>query len=92
MYDILTTDEFSFKAEVDEYKHVLLHVDVYKTTPRVFKKMRMVFEETKEALHYEGFLYAYTITPSSRFVYMVTTGGVSLGQFEGREVIEWQLG
>ena len=92
MYDILTTDEFSFKAEVDEYKQVLIHLDVFKSTPSVFKKMRRLFKDTKEALHFEGFTHMYTITPNKKFVDIVTSGGVSKGEFEGREVIVWELG
>ena len=91
MYDLLTTEEFSFRAEVDEYNQLLLHMDVFKSTPRVFRKIRQVFKDTKEALHYEGFKLMYTITPSKRFVDLLTTGGVHRGEFEGREVIVWQL-
>ena len=91
MFDILTTEDFSFRAEVDEYAQVLLHVEVYKSTPRVFKQMRMLFEDTKEALHLEGFSRMYTITPNKKFVYMVTKGGESKGEFEGNEVIVWEL-
>ena len=91
MYDILTTDEFSFRAEVDEYNQVLIHLDVYISTPRVFRKMRSLFKDTKEALHYEGFTHMYTITPNKKFVDMITKGGIDKGEFEGREVVVWEL-
>jgi len=91
MFDILTTDDFSFRAEVDEFAQVLLHVEVYKSTPRVFKQMRVVFEDAKEALHLEGFSRMYTITPNKKFVDMVTKGGESKGDFKGNEVIVWEL-
>jgi hypothetical protein len=65
---------------------------VFKSTPRVFRKISQAFTDAKEALHYEGFLHAYTVTPNKRFVDMVTTGGIHKGEFEGREVIVWELG
>jgi len=91
MFDILTTEDFSFKAEVDEYAQVLLHMDVYTPTPRVFREIRNTFKDAKEALHLEGFSLMYTITPNKKFVDMVTEGGECKGEFEGNEVIVWAL-
>lgn len=94
MYDLLTTDEFSFRAEVDEYLQVLIHVDVFAWNKSVAKRAKAAAIDIKESLHLEGFSLAYTITPNPKFVNLIMPGesrGKVLFEEDMREVIVWEL-
>lgn len=95
MFDVLTTEDFSFRAEVDEFAQVVLHMDVYKWSPRTAREIRSVFKDAKEAFRLEGFSRLYTITTNPKFVRMIG-GGESLGKLphlsREYEVISWEIG
>lgn len=94
-YDLITTDEFSFMAEVDEFLQVLIHVDVFVWNKSVAKRAKAMAIDIKESLRLEGFSLAYTITPNPKFVKLIMPGdsrGKVLIEDELREVIVWELG
>lgn len=95
MFNLLTTDDYSYRAEVDEHLQVVLHMDVYRWTPRVAKELKKVFEDSKEAFRLEGFSTMYTITPNPKFVRMIGGGELECKlthNGEEHEVIYWKLG
>ena len=95
MFDVLVTEDYAFRAEVDEMFQVNLHVEAYNWNKTVLKEMREVFEEAKEGFHLEGFSKLYTISPNPKFCKLFA-GYEHLGtvDFEGVEhhILSWDLG
>ena len=71
VYNIIETENYKFRAEVDEYFNVCLHMDVYNWTPRVAKEIRRVYKTAREAFYLEGFNVLYTVTQKPKFIELV---------------------
>jgi len=95
MFDVLVTEDYAFRAEVDELFQINLHVDAYNWNKSVLKEMREVFEEAKEGFHLEGFSKLYTVTPNPKFCKLFK-GYTDLGVVDidgvGYNLITWDLG
>jgi len=91
MYDVLVTDDFSIKAEVDEFYNVAIHVEVFNWNHTIRDSMIEYFTLIKEAFRLEGFKYLYSITPNPRFAKLMNDGWKSVGEYEGNEVLIWEL-
>jgi len=94
VYDVLVTDDFAFRAEVDEFLQVNLHMEVSNWTPRVAREVKKVFKDAMEAFRLEGFGRMYTITPNPKFVKRMA-GGEDRGavDYNGtkHQIIVWEL-
>jgi len=94
MYDIYVDEDIEIRAEVDKYAQVLLHMNVNGWSKSIRDKAKRLSKDTLEALHLEGFLTAYTITPNPKFVKLIC-GGTTMDSivFDGNnyEVIVWEL-
>jgi hypothetical protein len=94
VYDVFTSDEFSFMAEVDEQGQLLLHMEIRVWTPTVLKRMRLIAEYGMEAFKRQGFTLAYCVTDNPKLVQMVYAGRLrKTMDFEGikHEVIVWEF-
>jgi hypothetical protein len=74
VYDVFVSDEFTFKAEVDERNHLILHMDVFEWSPAILKRMRLIAEEGMEEFKNQGFTKAYCVTDNPKLVQMVYAG------------------
>jgi hypothetical protein len=74
MFDVFISDDFSFKAEVDEHCQLLLHMEIREWTPTILKRMRLIAEDGMEEFKRQGFELAYCVTDNPKLVQMVYAG------------------
>jgi hypothetical protein len=95
MFDVLVTEDYAFRAEVDEMFQVNLHAEAYNWNKTVLKDMRKVFEDAKEGFRLEGFSKLYTISPNPKFCRLFA-GHEDLGVIsingEEHSILSWDLG
>jgi hypothetical protein len=94
MFDVFVSDEFSFKAEVDEYSQLLLHMDIKEWSPSILKRMRLIAEDGMKEFKNQGFTLAYCVTDAPKLVQMVYAGELrNTVDVHGikHEVIVWEL-
>jgi len=94
MFDVLVTEDFAFRAEVDEYAQVNLHMEVSNWNKSVAKQVKKLFKDVKEGFRLEGFSHLYTITPNPKFAKLLDgwedRGGLDVDG-KPHQVIVWEL-
>lgn len=94
MFDVFISDDFSFKAEVDDHSQLLLHMEVVNWSPAILKRMRLIAEDGMKEFKNQGFSLAYCVTDNPKLVQMVCAGELRKTiEFKGKEheVIVWDF-
>jgi hypothetical protein len=74
MFDVFVSDDFSFKAEVDDYGQLLLHMEIVNWNHNILKRMQGIAKDGMEEFKNQGFTLAYCITHDPKLVQLVCPG------------------
>jgi hypothetical protein len=94
MFDVFISDDFSFKAEVDERGQLLLHMEIFNWNHSILKRMRIIAKDGLAEFKNQGFTLAYCVTHDPELVQLVCPGEArnvtTLDDIE-YEVIVWDF-
>lgn|SRR5690554_550577 len=68
---------------------IFVHLEVEKVSKSVLKNIEQKWEDFKARLYYLGYEYIFTYTNDLRFPRMF--GAKSIGKWNGKEVMVWEL-
>lgn len=94
MFDVFISDDFTFKAEVDQYGQLVMHMEVFNWSVEIYKRMRLIAEDGMKEFKNQGFTLAYCVTSNPRLVQMIYCGELrSTVMHEGiiHQVIIWEF-
>jgi len=74
MFDVFVSDDFSFKAEVDSYGQLLLHMEIVNWNHSICKRMQVIAKDGLEEFKNQGFMLAYCVTYDPKLVQLVCPG------------------
>jgi hypothetical protein len=74
VFDVFVSDDFSYKAEVDENNQLLLHMEINNWSPSILRRMRILAAEGMEEFKNQGFTLAYCVTDNPKLVQLVCLG------------------
>jgi hypothetical protein len=94
MFDVFVSDDFSYKAEVDEHGQLLLHMEIVNWSHTILRRMQIVARDGMEEFKNQGFTLAYCVTDDPELVQLVCPGELrsvtALDDVE-YEVIVWDF-